>query len=87
MKKPSHKYTVRDVPEQVDIRLREAASEYGLSLNQTVLKILGLGLGLERKPVKRRDLSVVAGTLSEAEAGRLEALGAAQRRVNPKDWA
>ena len=87
MKKPSFKYTLRDVPVQVDRRLREAAVEYGLSLNQTVLKILNRGLGLDKKPVKRRDLSGLASSLSDAEAKVLEEMAVAQRQVNPKDWA
>lgn len=82
----SHQYSVRDVSEQTDHRLREAAAEYGLSLNQTILKVIDRGLNLENKATKRRDLSAFTGILSKQEASYLEQVTTEQRKVHAKDW-
>ncbi len=64
MSKPSDKsiqYTIRRVPEQTDHILREKAAEYGMSLNETALKVLQRGLG-QRGEVLHHDLDAYAGT-------------------------
>jgi len=62
MKKASRQYTIREVPERMDGRLREAAARYGTSLNETALAALSRGLGMEAEPVIYRDLDDLIGT-------------------------
>lgn len=87
MKKPSLKYTVRDVPPETSCRLREDSVAYGLSLNQTILKTLDQGLGLTGQRRAQRDLSFLRGTLTGAAAAKLEGVVQAQRQVRAEDWA
>ena len=49
-------YTLRNVPERVDARLREAAAQYGVSLNTAALDALARALGIEGEPVIHHDL-------------------------------
>ena len=77
-------YTLRNVSAELDRALREAARQEGKSLNQTALEILERSLGVARAPVRRRDLSDLAG--SWKEDGETAAALAAQRRIDPEDW-
>ena len=69
-KKSTLQYTVRDVPEDVDCRLRESATLEGVSLNQAALRALQRGLGMEREPVRYRNLRQM---LAETPKGTLQA--------------
>lgn len=77
-------YTLRNVPTETDRALRRAAREAGKSLNQTALEILQRGLGVGEKPVRRRDLSDLAGSWKEDP--ETDAALEAQRRIDPEDW-
>ena len=58
-------YTLRNIPPNLDEVLRARAREEGKSLNEVALETLLAGLGLAGEPVKRRDLSDIAGTWIE----------------------
>lgn len=60
-------YTVRNIPEVVDQALRKQAVERDQSLNEAAIEALTVGLGLGTEPVRRRDLSHLAGTWVEDE--------------------
>lgn len=60
-RKSARQYTIRGIPERTDQLLREKAVEYGLSLNETAVKVLQAGLGQCDKPV-HHDFDVYAGT-------------------------
>ncbi|HEX2466142.1 MAG TPA: hypothetical protein VHR17_16075 [Thermoanaerobaculia bacterium] len=55
-------YTIRNVSEALDARLRERASEERRSLNDLVLRLLTQALGLSIEATRRRDLGDVAGS-------------------------
>jgi plasmid stability protein len=54
-------YTIRNIPAALDKLLRRRARERGASLNETAVEALAHGLGADLAPVKRRDLSDIAG--------------------------
>jgi plasmid stability protein len=68
MKDRSYQYTVRDVPERLDRRLREVASEHGTSLNKAVVAALSKGVGMEPQLPVHHDLDDLAGTWVHDEA-------------------
>ena len=55
-------YTLRAVPERVDLRLREAAGRYGASINTAALQALKRGLGMEDEPEEHHDMDNLIGT-------------------------
>jgi len=60
-------YTIRNIPEALDVALRERARQERKSLNQVAVEALGsaLGLGLGSESVRSRDLEDLAGTWKE----------------------
>ena len=77
-------YTIRTVPPQIDRALRERAEREGKSLNEVALAALARGLDLEDQPVRRRDLSAIAGSwVRDREVDR--ALDE-QRAIDPDLW-
>ncbi len=69
-------WTVRDVPPELDQRVREVAKAKGLSLNKAVIRVVEEALGGEKIPSrKKRDLSKFVGTIRGEDAkGFLNAL-------------
>lgn len=55
-------YTIRNVSEALDARLRERASAERTSLNEVVLRLLTQALGLSIEATRARDLGDVAGS-------------------------
>ncbi len=85
-KRQKTQYTVRDVPEVLDQRLREEAASEGISLNQAALKVMERGLGLADSPARRRNLGgLVKATDTLDRAGWDKALRSMDQ-VNPADW-
>jgi hypothetical protein len=85
MKKPLKQYTIRQVPERVDLRLREAAATYGTSINSAALQALSQGLGVAATPVVHHDLDDLIGSwVSDPECD--QAL-AEMDRVDPELWS
>jgi hypothetical protein len=80
-------YTLRNIPEQVDQILRRKAREQGRSLNDVALEALSLGAGIVpqgQQPVKRRDLSDIAGTW--VEDPEFDKAIAEMDQIHPEDW-
>jgi plasmid stability protein len=84
MPKPTRQYTLRNIPDQVDRELRRRAKHSGKSFNQIAVEALACGAGAGT--LAKRDLSFLVGSLSAAEAARLEKEFSAQRRVDPELW-
>jgi plasmid stability protein len=72
-------YTLRNIPPQLDEALRTRAREQGKSLNEIALETLLAGVGLSGAPIKRRDLSDIAGTW--VEDPEIDAALQDQRRI------
>ncbi len=79
-------YTVRDIPGEVDTRLREVAAEEQLSLNQTALRALERGLGLTGAPVTYRSLRRHLKPENKPDREGWAKVLAEMDQVNPADW-
>ena len=77
-------YTLRNIPPEVDRRLRERARAQRKSLNEAALKALAEALGVSGRATRRRDLSGIAGTW-RADPDVERALSD-QHRVDRKLW-
>jgi hypothetical protein len=64
----THQYTIRGVPERVDLLLRAKARESKKSLNQTTLEALQMGLGEPIEKKRNHDLDFLIGTWVEDPA-------------------
>lgn len=78
------RYTLRNIPEHLDAALRRTASEQGKSLNQVLIETMVRGVGLDGQPIKRRDLSYIAGTWEEDP--EFDAAIAEQKRIDEELW-
>ncbi|MCI0492473.1 MAG: hypothetical protein L0Z07_06025 [Planctomycetes bacterium] len=77
-------YTLENMPVELELALRERAAAERKSLNAAILDALSRGLGIDPQPLKRRDLSDVAGKgLIDA---RMEAVFEEQRSIDPEMW-
>lgn len=75
-------YTVRDIPVEVDRRLRAAARREGKSLNRTVLALLCKEAGVAE--ASHADLDAFFGSwVADAEVDRALA---EQRTIDPELW-
>ena len=77
-------YTIRGVPPNLDRALRREARSAGTSLNETTLRMLARGIGLEDTPKQRRSLRDLAGTW--VEDPEFDAAIEDQHRVDEKLW-
>lgn len=84
MKAHARQYTIRNVPAHIDRALRRRAKESGKSLNQVAVEALVVGSGQSFKP--ERDFREVIGSLSKAEARRIEDEIRRQRQIDPGLW-
>jgi hypothetical protein len=55
-------YTIRKVPDTVDIALRRQAREQGKSLNEVAVEALARGAGVSGARRRQRNLEDIAGT-------------------------
>lgn len=85
MKERRIQYTIRNVPARTDALLREAASEYGKSLNETALAALQRGLGSGTHPVEHHDLDELIG--SWAHDAACDAALRDMDRIDPELWS
>ena len=77
--------TIRSIPKAVDRALRERAAREKRSLNEVALEVMARGLGLiATAPVKRRDLSDLAGAWVKDKA--VDQALADQRRIDEARW-
>ena len=77
-------YTIRRVPNLVDVALRRRAQEQGRSLNQVALEALARGAGVSGERGPQRDLRDVAGTWRNDRA--FDRALAAQDTVDEEMW-
>jgi plasmid stability protein len=77
-------YTVRNVPAELDERLRAISAEENRSLNEVVLRLLRAAVGLGEERPQMRDLGDVAGTWIEDPMAD-QAL-AQQRTIDEELW-
>lgn len=67
-KKATIQYTIRQVPEEVDAKLRELAVKEECSLNYMVLDTLARAAGASEKPLAFHDLDSLAGSWVDDKA-------------------
>lgn len=82
-------YTVRDIPESSDCRIREVAEAEGVSLNTATLRTIERGLGGEGEHVRRRDVRSILdqfGTLPPEDAREWRERLAEMDVVDPGEW-
>jgi len=77
-------YTIRNVPAEVDRRLRDSARHQQLSLNQALLALLARASGASEAATTYRDLDSFFGSWT-ADAKVDQAL-AEQRTIDKKLW-
>ncbi len=85
-KRQKVQYTIRDVPKTADARLREAAAQEDLSLNQAALRALERGLGLQGERVIYRRLRHLISPSSEIDRKAWEQSLAAMDQVDEEAW-
>lgn len=77
--------TIRNIPAAVEARLRAQADRLGLSLNQTVIRLLEAATG-GRADMPRRDLSQIAARWSDREADAFDRATAVFESVDEEVW-
>jgi hypothetical protein len=86
MKKNTVQYTVRDVPEELDLVLRESAALEEVSLNQATLRAIQRGLGVGSEPVRYRSLKNLIPRLPKPSVGEWRDVLNKQDKTHPEDW-
>ena len=81
----SHQYTIRNVPPRVHRALRKKAEERGVSLNTLVVQALVAEVGERGELRVHDDLDDLFGSWVHDAA--VDKALAAQRKVDPRDWA
>lgn len=83
-KKQPVQYTIRQVPEEVDAKLRELAVKEECSLNYVVLDALSNAVGAKDQPPEFHDLDALTGSWVEDKAfdQTIDAFG----RVDEELW-
>lgn len=61
-------YTIRQIPDNLDIALRSKARLLGKSLNKVLLESLAQGLGVHEESAKYHDLDYLAGSWKDDPA-------------------
>jgi hypothetical protein len=77
--------TVRTIPAVVELRLRATADRLGLSLDQTVIRLLDAATG-GRPDAPKRDLSEIAARWSDREADAVDRVTAPFESVDAEVW-
>ncbi|MEO0461128.1 MAG: hypothetical protein AAF219_09805 [Myxococcota bacterium] len=77
-------YTLRNVPDAVDAKLREIAQREGRSLNEVAIEALTRAVGLTEQPSKQRELRDIAGSWIADEA--VDSALEDQRRIDDALW-
>jgi hypothetical protein len=85
-KKFKTQYTIRDIPESTDSRLRETAALEEISLNQAALQALQRGLGTCDHSVRYRSLDSLLHKKDQVDHASWRSTLAEMDRVNPEDW-
>lgn len=82
--KKKKQYTIRGVPEELDLRLQKMAQKEGTSLNALVVDLLAKQADLAPKPVEHLELDALSGAWAKDSAFD-EALEA-QRQIDSRLW-
>ncbi len=87
--KEKHKvqYSVRDVPEEMNMRLREVAAEEEVSLNQAVLRAIERGLGMSGGCVRYRSLRGIVSRAPKPDKAGWSRVIKELDKVHPEDWS
>lgn len=80
----SLQYTIRQIPPQVDKRLRQKAREAGKSLNEVVVSALKQEVGLTEQPIVYHDLDRLSG--SWENSADFDSAIYAQHAIDPEIW-
>ena len=79
--------TMHGIEAQLDRRLREEAAATGLSLNQTLKKMLASAVGLNGQPVDhRKDYLEFFGSWSDDDVAAFNTATEDLNLVEPRDW-
>ena len=78
--------TLRDVPRELDHRLRELARAQNKSLNRTIIGVLIESLHLGDGRDRKRDMSDLAGTWSAEEAEEFDANTRVFEQLDDEMW-
>jgi hypothetical protein len=78
--------TVRNVPVAVAKALEKESRRRGASLNQTVIDVLGAGLGIDSPGGRRNGLRRLAGTWSASELTAFHEAIASTEQVDEELW-
>jgi hypothetical protein len=78
--------TVRGISDEMQTYLRQEATRQGLSVNQTVLDLLGRASGLDNRVFEHQELDHLFGQWSEAEAACFDRHVEEIRQVDEELW-
>lgn len=78
--------TVRNLPEDVESRLRQLATNAGHSLNQTVVRLLEEATGAVPAAGPKRDVAAFSGRWTAAEASAFDAAVGIFEAVDQEVW-
>ena len=84
--KRKSQYTIRDVPESTDHRLRETAALEDISLNQAALRAIQRGLGTGEQPVTYRTVRDLLPSTPAVDTSGWATVLSEMDRVNPEEW-
>ena len=84
--KRKSQYTIRDVPESTDHRLRETAALEDISLNQAALRAIQRGLGIGEQPVTYRAVRDLLPSSPAVDTSGWATVLSEMDRVNPEEW-
>lgn len=79
--------TIRNLPDAVSAYIAKAATADGRSVNAQVVLMLNQSAGIASRPKRKRDLSWLNGTWSEAEFSQFEKATATCRRIEKESWS
>lgn len=80
--------TLRNIPSDIALKVRQKAAEQHTSINKAVIVLLAESLGLASKKKKRyEDLDSLCGRWGPQEARRFEKTLASQRTIDPELWS
>lgn len=77
-------YTIRDIPVEVDRRLRDGARRLHLSLNQSLVELLSRAAGASERTAVYRDLDGFYGSWTQDP--EVDQALAEQRKIDRKLW-
>lgn len=81
--------TIHGLEDPLDARIRERASQQGLSLNKTIKKLLKASLGLEPTPPRdyRETFADLCGVWTREDEADFNLRTKDLSAVDPEDWA